>query len=80
MIKAKEPLLAVIFSLLLTGLGQIYAGKLKRGLTFFGVYLGVCLLAFGSLLYAFNPKTVIVTPLVVIFPRKSGHFEELVLA
>ena len=36
-LKPKEPLLAVMLGAMVTGLGQIYAGKIKRGILFFAV-------------------------------------------
>jgi len=52
--KSKEPLLAVIWSILLPGLGQIYAGRLIRGIVFLVSPLIVVILAF---LYVINRNT-----------------------
>jgi len=53
-LRPKEPLLAVILSLLLPGLGQAYSNKAKRGLAFLIIYV-----VSGILLsvYLFNPYT-----------------------
>ncbi len=34
-LKPKEPLIAIMLAVILTGLGQVYAGKIKRGISFF---------------------------------------------
>ena len=36
-LKPKERLLAVMFGAMVTGLGQIYAGNIKRGILFFSI-------------------------------------------
>ncbi len=53
-LKPKEPLLAVMLSVILTGLGQVYAGKVIRGLAFFliPVFSAIILMA-----YLINPST-----------------------
>lgn len=53
-LKPKEPLLAVILAVIITGLGQIYAGKVKRGILFFCIPL---ILAIPLILYILNPNT-----------------------
>lgn len=52
--KPKEPLLAVMLSIILTGLGQVYAGRAVRGAAFFSVPVSAIILAF---LYIINPNT-----------------------
>lgn len=37
--KASNPVIAAILSVLITGVGQMYAGKFKKGLLFFGLQL-----------------------------------------
>ena len=39
---------AVLLSLIMTGIGQIYAGALERGLVMLVIYLFLCGLAFGT--------------------------------
>src|SRR3990167_7007925 len=53
-LKPKEPLLAVMLSVILTGLGQVYVGKVIRGLVFFfiPVFSAIILMA-----YLINPST-----------------------
>lgn len=53
-LKPKEPLLAVMFAVMITGLGQMYAGKIKRGILFFCIPL---ILAIPLILYILNPNT-----------------------
>jgi signal peptidase I len=53
-LKPKEPLLAVMFAVMITGLGQMYAGKIKRGVLFFCIPL---ILAIPLILYILNPNT-----------------------
>lgn len=49
--KKRRPVLTAVLSLLIPGLGHIYAGNLRKGLSFIGVEYGVILLAgvFGIL-------------------------------
>lgn len=53
-LKPKEPLLAVMLSVILTGLGQVYAGRVLRGVIFFLVPLFAVI---PLLLYFINPNT-----------------------
>ncbi len=53
-LKPKEPLLAVMFSVMVTGLGQIYAGKIKRGILLFIIPL---LFAILFIFYVMNSHT-----------------------
>lgn len=50
--KSKEPLLAVMLTFLFVGLGQIYAGKFKRGLA---IILAYFVFSAGVLAFMFNP-------------------------
>jgi signal peptidase I len=52
--KFKEPLVSLLLSLVLPGLGQIFAGKLIKGAIFF---LAVISLNLGLALYFLNPAT-----------------------
>lgn len=52
--KAKEPLLAVLLSFVLTGLGQIYAGRGKRGFTLLSISI-IC--AVAALAYVLPAST-----------------------
>jgi len=45
--KPKEPLLAIMLSCVFYGLGHIYAGSKKVGLTILAAYVGLLLLVFG---------------------------------
>jgi TM2 domain-containing membrane protein YozV len=47
----KNPMLAVILSLLITGAGQIYLGKISRGLSFLGLVILVSILLDGILTF-----------------------------
>ena len=51
--KPKEPLIAVMLSVILTGLGQIYAGRILRGILFFCLPILVVIPGF---LYMVNPS------------------------
>lgn len=53
-LRPKEPLLAVILSIILPGLGQAYSGRVKRGILFFCVTVLIIVL---SLLYVLTPNT-----------------------
>lgn len=53
-LRPKEPLLAVMLSIILTGLGQVYAGRAVRGVVFFLVPFFAAILSF---LYFINPTT-----------------------
>ena len=61
----KEPMLAFLFSFLIPGLGQIWVGDMTRGLIFFGIYVGIWVLA-GVLLYATIGLSFIFAPLVAL--------------
>ena len=62
-IKPKEPLLAVLLTVAVTGLGQLYARRIKRGLIIFFIpFLFLALL----IPYVLSPKTV-VSPILIIF-------------
>lgn len=50
-LKPKEPLLAVMLAVMITGLGQIYAGKIKRGIFLFFIPLAISI---PFILYSFN--------------------------
>ena len=60
--KPKEPLLAVMLSLLLPGLGQAYSNKAKRGFVFFVIDI-----VFGIILFAYfvHPYTRVSIALIV---------------
>lgn len=53
-LKPKEPLLAVMFGVMITGLGQIYAGRIKRCILLFVIPL---LTAIPLIFYVMNPYT-----------------------
>lgn len=53
-LKPKEPLVAVMLSIILTGLGQIYASRVKRGILFFFMPM---LFVVVILSYILNPTT-----------------------
>lgn len=61
-LKPKEPLLAVMLGVMVTGLGQIYAGKAKRGILFFSIPL---ILIIPLMLYLLQPNTTI-NPLLLL--------------
>ncbi len=55
--KIKEPLLAALLTLVLSGLGQIYNGQVKKGiafmvLDFLGGFTWIFLVVFGSMIAA----------------------------
>lgn len=66
-LKAKEPLLAVMLSVILNGLGQVYAGRMLRGGVFF---LFPLFTVFPSWLYFINPNTSVnifaLVPIVIL--------------
>lgn len=66
-LKPKEPLLAVMFGVILTGLGQIYAGKIKRGIFLFFIPLVVSI---PFILYSFN---------LIFNPNTTFNFLSLLL-
>lgn len=53
-LKPKEPLIAIMLSVILTGLGQVYAGRVKRGILLFCIPLIIVIPGF---LYMVNPTT-----------------------
>jgi signal peptidase I len=61
-LKPKEPLLAVMFGVMVTGLGQIYAGKIKRGILFFSI---PAISAILLVQYLLNPNTT-TNPLLLV--------------
>ncbi len=65
--KPKEPLLAVLLALIFPGLGQIYSGKIKRGLVFLGIYAGLCVGVWSAFLYLANPQAPIYAITIVVF-------------
>ena len=62
-LKPKEPLLAVMLGVIMFGLGQIYAGKVKRGIIFFCIPL---ILGILLMLYILNPNTTTNLPFAAI--------------
>lgn len=71
-LKPKEPLLAIMFSFILTGLGQIYSGRVKRGILFFCISF----ISIPILLYVVSPNTKInpLFLLLLIFGFGFGIF------
>jgi len=66
----KEPLLAVLLSFVLTGLGQMYAGRRKRGVALLSVSL---LMPIPIVLYYVHPSTRITsTHLLLLIPLVIG--------
>lgn len=65
--KPKEPLLAVLLALAFPGLGQMYSGRIKRGLVFLGIYTGMCLFVWSIFLYSINPQTRINVIVAIVF-------------
>lgn len=53
-LKPKEPLLAIILAIMVTGFGQVYAGRLRKGILFFFIPILISILL---LLYVLNPQT-----------------------
>jgi len=62
--KPKEPLLAIMFAIMVTGLGQLYAGKILRGVLFFLIPIIVVI---PAILYLFNPNTTTSPFLLLLF-------------
>lgn len=56
-LKPKEPLLALLLTFVYFGLGQVYSGRLKRGLAVIGINLASLLAILPILLYIINPNT-----------------------
>lgn len=67
--KPKEPLLALILAFVLPGLGQVYAGRFKRGILFFFIPI---LCAVPLLLYVLNPNTTTNLILLLLFIFLAG--------
>jgi len=65
--KPKEPLFAVLLTFVFPGLGQMYSGKIKRGLVFLGIYAGMCLFGWSIFLYFINPQTRINAIVAIVF-------------
>ena len=63
--KPKEPLIAVMLTFLLTGLGQIYAGQVKKGIAF--LLINVVALV-GMLKYLMDPTTKLYSYMLGIIP------------
>lgn len=55
-LKPKEPLMALMLSAVLIGLGQVYAGRIKRGILLFSIPL---ILSVAMSVYILNPTTTI---------------------
>jgi len=68
-LKPKEPLLSVIFSLLLAGLGQVYAGRLKRGVAVFSV----------ALIYSLFVLVQLLTPFMGLRISVAEHFNIFII-
>ena len=68
--KPKEPLLAVLLSFVFTGLGQIYAGRTKRGIALLSVSVVVPIIAIA---YYFQPSARIsLLHLLLLIPLAVG--------
>jgi signal peptidase I len=68
--KPKEPLLAVLLSFVLTGLGQIYAGRTKRGVVLLSASL---LIPIPVVMYYVRPSTRITSAhLLLLIPLAIG--------
>jgi TM2 domain-containing membrane protein YozV len=52
--KKKSPTLAVILSLLIPGLGQIYLGRIGKGILFFILTILLSLVLVGFIVWIFN--------------------------
>ena len=63
--RPKEPLVAVMLTLLLPGLGQMYAGKVTRGIIFLLINV---LLVIGMILYFMNPVTPVYGFMLALIP------------
>jgi signal peptidase I len=64
-IKAKVPLLAVLLTCQLPGLGHVYARRVKRGIIFFALPTLVNIFLLG---YALHPQTKIYASLLLLIP------------
>ncbi len=68
--KPKEPLLAVLLSFVLTGLGQMYAGRMKRGVVLLVASVLISILAIG---YYLQPSTrILLAHLLLLVPLVIG--------
>jgi TM2 domain-containing membrane protein YozV len=70
--KRKNPTLAIILSLLVTGLGQIYLGKYVRGLVFF---LGTVLIGWLMSFYITYEQTLIIGVILAIISAYDAYLE-----
>ena len=69
-VKPKEPLLAVLLSFVFTGLGHIYAGRTKRGVTLLSASLVVSII---TIVYYLHPSTRIqLAHLLLLVPLAIG--------
>jgi signal peptidase I len=71
-LKPKEPLLAAMLGVMVTGLGQIYAGKIKRGILLFLIPL---FSAITFIFYVINPHTTTSLILCVILVIAGFSYE-----
>ena len=62
-LKPKEPLLAIMLTIMVTGLGQVYARKIRRGILFFCIPI---IISIPLVLYVLNPQTTINPILLLI--------------
>lgn len=65
--KPKEPLMALLLTLVFPGLGQIYSHHAKRGLAVIGISFGFNLAALPIALYVIDPRTRITMAVVMSF-------------
>jgi signal peptidase I len=67
-LKKRRPVIAFLLSLVTPGLGQMYNGKLKRGIVFFGVYeiLLILLYVFSGLRYEFRGLVLFIAFIVIL--------------
>lgn len=62
--KSKDPLVALMLTFILSGLGQIYTGRIKRGCVFFLIQLAGVLGLWG---YVLQPQTRTTVPLIGVY-------------
>lgn len=74
-IKPKEPLFAVMLSALLPGLGQVYSGRVIRGIAIFTVPI---IVSWGMVSYFFSPQAKL-NSFVWVFLIASGVFAMFIL-
>jgi signal peptidase I len=67
-LKKRRPAIAFLLSLVTPGLGQMYNGKLKRGIVFFGVYeiLFILLYVFSGLRYELRGLVLFIAFIVIL--------------